>query len=69
MRLKPVSGRVMFESGMASGGYHETVFRLGRWVLCFTKDTKHWHGSRTYQFSLRRESAPAPTSTAPEVAE
>lgn len=52
---QPTSGRVVFERGMSSGGYRETVFRLGRWVLMFTSDTKHWHGSRTYQISLRRE--------------
>lgn len=53
--LSPVGGRVVFERGMSSGGYHETVFRLSRWVLCFTRDTKHWNGSRSYQISLRRE--------------
>lgn len=55
---EPTSGRVLFERGLSSGGYHETIFRLGRWVLNFVHDTKHWHGSRYFSVHLRREAEP-----------
>lgn len=53
--ISPVSGRVMFERGTSGGGFRETVFRLGRWVLALTYDTKRWGGSRQYHICLRRE--------------